>query len=264
MKVAAAQIACAAGDLEQNLRKIATFAERARDAGAELVVFPEMADTGYALDAIRASARPWNEGTVPALQEMARRFSIAILCGISEREDDTIYNAQILLDPAGNIIGRYRKTHLFRAGNFDESECFTPGSEIATCDLGGFRLGLSICYDLRFPEIYRAQAAGQQANLFIVSAGWPFPRAEHLRLLAQARAIENQSYLLLANRVGTDAGVTFCGGTAIIDPYGTVLAAASPDREELVLAGLLQETLTTVRERMSVFAHRRLDLYGKL
>jgi len=263
MKVAAAQIDCTPGDLEQNLRRIAALTERAQAAGAELVVFPEMADTGYALPAIREAARPWSEGTVSALQEMARRFSIAILCGLSEREGDAIYNAQILLDATGKIVGSYRKTHLFRAGTFDEAECFTPGDQIATCDLGGFRLGLSICYDLRFPEIYRAQAIGGQANVLIVSAAWPFPRAEHLRVLAQSRAIENQSYLILANRVGTDTGATFCGGSAVIDPYGTLLAA-SPDREELVLADLSQQTLASIRERMTVFAHRRTDLYGEL
>ncbi len=98
-------------------------------------------------------------------------------------------------------------------------------------------------------------------NVFINSSAWPFPRVEHLRLLALARAIENQSYLILANRVGTDDGVTFCGSSVIIDPYGVVLAAASADREELIQAEISEKVIASVRDRMAVFDHRREDLY---
>lgn len=261
MKVAAAQISCLPGEVETNLRKIGDFAERAKDVGAELVVFPEMADTGYVMPVIRASARPWNEGAVPALQEMAKRLSLAIICGVSEREDAVIYNSQVFVDARGEIAGRYRKTHLFCGGTVDERECFSPGDDLHSYGYGGFRVGLTICYDLRFPEVYRKLATQQEANVFVVSSAWPFPRLEHLRVLALARAIENQSYLVLANRAGKDDGLSFCGGSAIIDPNGAILAAASSDREELVIAELAQESLRSVRERMAVFAHRRSDLY---
>ncbi|MBA3830674.1 MAG: hypothetical protein H0X34_02030 [Chthoniobacterales bacterium] len=261
MKIAAAQIACVPGELKSNLHKIGQFAERAKVAGVELVVFPEMADTGYVMPIIRASAMPWKEGAVPALQEMAQRLSLAIICGVSEREDAAIYNSQVFVDAKGQIAGRYRKTHLFCAGAVDEKECFSPGDELSTVAWNGFRLGLSICYDLRFPEVYRRMAAEENANVFIVSSAWPFPRLEHLRILTLARAIENQSYLVLANRVGTDDRLTFCGGSAIIDPDGAILAAASSEGEELVIAELSHERLRSVRERMAVFAHRRSNLY---
>ena len=101
------------------------------------------------------------------------------------------------------------------------------------------------------------------ANVFVISSAWPFPRVEHLRVLATARAIENQSYVILANRVGRDEGAPFCGTSAVIDPYGVVVAAASPDRAELIVADLSQEVLNTVRERMPVLAHRREDLYDR-
>ncbi|MGH7935425.1 MAG: nitrilase-related carbon-nitrogen hydrolase, partial [Chthoniobacterales bacterium] len=155
------------------------------------------------------------------------------------------------------------KTHLFCAGSADEKECFTAGDELQSYDYGKFRLGLTICYDLRFPEIYRKLATEQSANAFIISSAWPFTRLEHLRILCQARAIENQSYLVLANRVGTDERLTFCGASAIVDPTGAVLACASSGREELIMAELSQEALETVRERMAVFAHRRSDLYAR-
>jgi omega-amidase len=259
VRVAAAQIVCRPGDLETNLRKIGEFAERARAAGAELVVFPEVADTGYYMPIIRATARPWSEGAVPALREMARRLSLAIVCGVSEKEGEVIYNSQVFIDARGEIAGSYRKTHLFCAGSIDENEWFTPGDRWVSVACAEFRLGLSICYDLRFPELYRQLATEQKTDVFIVSSAWPWPRAEHLRILAQARAIENQSYLVLANQVGTDEHLGFCGHSAIIDPAGTILAAAPPDREELVSAELKLETLRAVRGRMAVFTRRLGD-----
>ena len=97
----------------------------------------------------------------------------------------------------------------------------------------------------------------------LVSSAWPLPRARHLRALAVARAIENQSYLILANRVGVDAGVICCGTSAIIDPSGVIIASASGDREEMITGEISEEVLGSVRERMSVFRHRRPELYGK-
>ena len=264
MKIAAAQIVCVPGEVEKNLRTLERFAERAREASADLVVFPELSDTGYEMDAVRRTAQPWTEGAVPRLCAVAQRLSLAILCGVSERVVGAIFNAQVMINASGEIAGSYRKCHLFRAGTFDEGSALSEGGALAARDFGEFCLGLTICYDLRFPEIYRALATEQAANVFTVSSAWPFPRAEHLRILALARAIENQSYLVLANRVGTDNGVTFCGGSAIIDPAGAVVAAATAEREELLTAELSLEALQTVRERMAVFAHRRSDLYGRM
>jgi predicted amidohydrolase len=100
------------------------------------------------------------------------------------------------------------------------------------------------------------------ANVLLVSSAWPLPRAAHLRALAIARAIENQSYLVLANRTGVDAGVTCCGMSAIIDPSGVMIAAASGDREELLVADISAETIAAMRDKIPVFANRRTDLYG--
>jgi omega-amidase len=261
MKIAAAQIACTLGDLAANTRKLRDFAVRAKTAGAELVVFPEMADTGYAMQVIRKQAKPWSEGAVPELQEIARALSLAIISGVSEKEGDAIFNAQVTIDSAGTIMAKYRKTHLFAP--IEEDKCCTPGNALVSFDFGPLRFGLTICYDLRFPEIYRALAVDEGANVFAISSAWPFPRVEHQRVLATARAIENQSYVVLANRVGKDDGVPFCGSSAVIDPHGVVVAAASVDREELIIAEVTREVLEAVRQRMAVFAHRRPDLYDR-
>jgi len=124
-----------------------------------------------------------------------------------------------------------------------------------------FNFGLSICYDLRFPEVARALALEHDADVLLVSSAWPLPRVAHLRALAIARAIENQSYLVLANRTGVDAGVTCCGTSAVIDPSGVVLASASGDREELLTADISAEEIAAVRNKIPVFNHRRRDLY---
>jgi omega-amidase len=263
VKIAAAQISCALGDLSANLRKIHEFTSHAKDEGAELVVFPEMADTGYAMRVIREQAKPWSEGAVPELQKIAQTLSIAIISGVSERADDCIYNSQVVIDASGAIAAKYRKTHLFAPAPIEEDKCCSPGNDLASFALGPLRLGLSICYDLRFPEFHRALALEEKANVLIISSAWPFPRGEHLRILATARAIENQSYVVLANRVGTDNGVQFCGTSVVIDPSGTVVAAASAEREELVVAEISEASIQSVRASMAVFAHRRVDLYDK-
>lgn len=263
MKIAAAQIACALGDVEANVRKMRDFSERAKNAGAGLVVFPEMADTGYAMPVIQKHATEWREGAVPQLQEVARSLAIGIISGVSEREGGAIYNSQVAIDASGQIVAKYRKTHLFGPAPVEEHKCFSPGDALVSLPFGSLRLGLTICYDLRFPEVYRVLACEQGVNVFIISSAWPFPRAEHLRVLAIARAIENQSYVILSNRVGKDAGVSTCGGSAIIDSYGVIVAAASADREELVVAEVAEETIRSVRNRMAVFEDRRPEIYGK-
>ena len=261
MKVAAAQIACSLGDIDTNVRKMRDFCLRAKETGAELIVFPELADTGYSMPVIQKCAKPWTEDAVPALQKMAKEFSLVIVSGVSERADAAIYNSQVFIDANGSIAASYRKTHLFAVAPGDESACFAPGDAFVCVATGGFRFGLIICYDLRFPEVYRALAIQHDANVLINSSAWPFPRLEHLRTLAIARAIENQSYVILSNRVGVDDGVSLCGMSAIIDPYGVTLASASIDREELIVAEISEEAIAAVRDKMPVFAHRRRDLY---
>src|SRR6266699_2149128 len=261
MKIAVAQISCALGDLHSNLVKIGNFSSQAKKTGAELIVFPEMADTGYSMSVIQAHATPWTSGAVPELQKIARDLSIAIISGVSEREGASIYNSQVFIDERGKVIGKYRKTHLFTAAPIEEHKCFSPGDGFTSFAFADLRFGLSICYDLRFPEVYRKLAVENDVNAFLISSAWPFPRVEHFRTLAMARAIENQSYLIVANRVGTDNGVSFCGTSAIIDPYGVVIASASQDREELIQAEISQDVVKSVRSQMEVFAHRRPELY---
>src|SRR6266540_1041719 len=192
MKVAAAQISCSLGVPKANLLKVRDFSRAARDAGAELIVFPEMTDTGYSMSVVQAHANSWSSGFVPGLQEIAAKLSIAIVCGVSERDGTSIYNSLVLVDQRGQIAAKYRKTHLYAVAPVEEQACFASGDAFASFAFSGLRFGFSICYDLRFPEMYRKLAAEEKIGAFIVSSAWPFPRLEHFRTLALARAIENQ------------------------------------------------------------------------
>jgi omega-amidase len=261
MKIAVAQISCSLGDAEANLSKVRDFSRRAKEVGAEMIVFPEMTDTGYSMPVIQKHADEWNSGFVASLQEIANQLSMAIVSGVSERDGSSIYNSQVLVDAKGDIVAKYRKTHLYAVPPVEEQTCFTPGNEFTTFSLGGLQFGFSICYDLRFPELYRKLATDQNVGAFVISSAWPFPRVEHFRTLAMARAIENQSYVVASNRVGKDDDLWFCGNSAIIDPRGVVIAAASADREELIHADLSEELVRSVRERVQSLGHRRQDLY---
>ena len=262
MKVAVAQISCSLGDPETNLSKVRDFSRKAKEAGAEMIVFPEMTDTGYSMSVIQEHADEWNSGFVPGLREIASQLSIAIVSGVSERDGSSIYNSQVLIDARSGIAAKYRKTHLYAVAPVEEQTCFAPGDSFASFELGGLKFGFSICYDLRFPELYRKLVTEKNVDAFVVSSAWPFPRVEHWCVLAQARAIENQAYVIASNRVGKDDELWFCGSSAIIDPRGVVIAAASADREELIHADLSEQVVLSVRSRVASLAHRRPDLYG--
>lgn len=261
MKVAAAQISCELGNFDANMRKVRDFVGRAKSSGVELIVFPEMIDTGYSMPVIRKHARSWKEGAAHELAKMAMENSMTIIAGISERQGDCIFNTQILIDTQHEEMTKYRKMHLVTAAPLDERACFSPGNEFVTCEVQDLNVGLSICYDLRFPEMARSLVVKHRANVIVNSSAWPIVRAEHLRILALARAVENQSYFIIANRVGTDDGVTLCGGSMIIDPAGKILASAPADREELIQAEISRDIINDVRKKVPAFAHRRDELY---
>src|SRR5207253_6629939 len=209
---------------------------------------------------IQKHASDWKTGFVCGLQEIADQLSIAIVSGVSESDGSSIYNSQILVDAKGDVLAKYRKTHLYAVAPVEEQTCFAPGNAFESFALGDLRFGFSICYDLRFPEMYRKLATEQNVGAFLISSAWPFPRVEHFRTLVMARAIENQSYVVAPNRVGKDDDLWFCGSSSIIDPRGVVIAAASADREEIIQADVSEELVLSVRSRVESLAHRRPDL----
>ncbi len=260
MKIAVAQIKCSLGDVFANIEQIASLSQKAAKKGSEVIVFPEMTDTGYEMSVVREKASSWDEAPLHSIQKIATDHRIHVICGISEKEGEHIYNSIVAFDPTGKLLGKYRKIHLAAYPPLDEDSCFSPGNTLAIIEIGDMKWGLMICYDLRFPELSRALIL-KGAEVLVVCSAWPFPRVTHWKTLTCARAIENQAYLIAANRVGTDGMVTFCGSSCIVDPYGVIVASAAEDREAMIMGEISQENLISVRSRMPIFQHRRNDLY---
>lgn len=261
MKIALAQITCVPGDVRRNVETMAErIAEAARES-CEAIVFPEMSDTGYDISAILDKASVWDDRASPQaiLAEAARRHAIAVVAGLSERVGDDVYNAVAVLDARGRLLAKGRKTHLMNLDPIREAGRLRAGDGLATFALGGFRFGLLVCYEIRFPEIARALAMAG-AEVLLVPAAFPAARLAHWTVLTEARAIENQAYVLAVNRTGTDAGVALGGNSRAIDPWGVVLAETSA-AETMCYVTLERERLERVRGGLRVFADRREAVY---
>ena len=260
MKIGIAQTNCFPGDIKANLNMITQFTQLAKNADCEVLVFPEMVDTGYDMATIKTDAKTWKEKPFKHLQQNARKNEMGIICGISERVKDKIFNSLVVFNQQGELIGKYRKTHLAAYPPFNEHNSISPGNSLEIITIGDFKIGLMICYDLRFPEIARSLVL-KGANVLLLSSAWPFPRLIHWETLIRARAIENQAYFIAANRVGSVGKTTFCGSSRIVDPYGVVVSSAAENREELIIGEISKKTVLSVREQMPIFSHRREDLY---
>lgn len=265
MRVGVAQICCVPGDVRTNCEKILSYAREAKARGCAAVVLPELVDTGYDMSKIGEIACAWDfereESPASITMAAARESRLYVLCGLSEKVEEGIFNSFAVFNPQGVLIGKYRKTHLAAYPLFKEDSYIVPGNSLETAQVADMKWGLAICYDIRFPEVSRSLALAGIEVLAHCSA-FPFPRLSHWRTLVRARAIENQVYVLSANRVGTDAEVTFCGSSAIIDPYGVTVAEAAEDREELIVGEIRRDLVSAVRNYMPVLSQRREDLYS--
>lgn len=259
MKIGVAQLAGIPGNITGNLDTVRRLARQGADHGCRLVLFPEMADLGYDFDAM-ATHGPRSWTTVePFLADTARECGLALACGVCLADPAGLANALVVWGPDGRILDRYRKTHLFRATESDESRIFLPGDRLVDFDLDGIRFGLSICYDLRFPELFRALTL-RSCHALLMAAAWPTRRIAHWRTLAEARAVENQCYFFGANRVGNAGAFPFGGHSLCVDPWGQKVMA--DDRSEsLITMDLEPDLLQAVRAAIPALDHRRPDLY---
>ncbi|MFE4368532.1 carbon-nitrogen family hydrolase [Streptomyces sp. NPDC056835] len=243
--------------------------------GADLVVLPELWPVGaFAYESFADEAEPVDGPTFREMSRAARDAGVWLHAGsIVERASDghapdgyapdkhapdgTLYNTSLVLSPAGELVRTYRKIHRF---GFDKGEAtlMGAGGELVTVRLPETTLGLATCYDLRFPELFRGLVdAG--AETLVVPAGWPARRRAHWTLLARARAVENQAYVLACATAGTHAGVEQSGHSIVVDPWGEVLAEAGTD-EEVLTVDLDPAVVATTRERFPALKDRRLGL----
>lgn len=205
-------------------------------AGADLVVLPELWTTGaFAYEGFGTEAEPLEGPTYEAMAKAASDAGVWLHAGsVPERDPDgPLYNTSLVFSPSGDLAAAYRKIHRF---GFDKGEAVLMGAgrDLVTVRLPDTTLGLATCYDLRFPELFRGLVdAG--AETFVIPAGWPERRRAHWTLLAQARAVENQAYVLACGTAGTHAGVPQAGHSIVVDPWGELLAQAGPGEEVLTV-----------------------------
>lgn len=253
-----AQMNVARGDPETNLATVAALTEEATRRGSDLVIFPELWDSGFALDRAAELASPLGEGLFTRVAELAQQHRLYLTGSMLEARAGRIYNCAAVFAPDGDIVGVYRKVHLI--GLMDEDKWITPGDALTALDLPWGRTGLAICYDLRFPELFRHLVVAEGARLIILPASWPRPRRMHWRALVRARAIENQCFFAACNRVGQGGKYNFFGASALVDPSGERLVEAG-DTSVLLTAEIDFARVDEVRAALPVLKDRRADLY---
>ncbi|MCM3267385.1 carbon-nitrogen family hydrolase [Paenibacillus elgii] len=254
------QMDIAIGEPERNFAKLESLLHEAvsHDTLPDVIVFPEMWNTGYALDRIQDLADPYGERTEALLSAFSRKHGVNIIGGsIAEKRDNGVYNTIFAYDRQGNRAGDYSKIHLFRL--MDEEKFLQSGDRAGELQLDGIPAGMMICYDIRFPELARKLALGG-AQILFVPAEWPNPRLHHWRTLLMARAIENQMFVVSCNRVGVSGTTEFFGHSMVIDPWGEVLAEGG-ETETIIRAAVDLSEVPAVRSKIPVFEDRRPSLY---
>ena len=268
MRVAVAQIDPKLAEVERNLETCVTRLEEAASDGAKLLVLPECAIPGYMFDSAE-EALPFAEEipgpSTEVLERECRRLGMHVVCGMLERGRDALHNSAVLIGPDG-LIGTYRKTHLPFLG---VDRFVVPGDAFDVYDTPLGRIGVEICYDLRFPEVTRTLAL-KGADIIAHPTNFPLAARPQTEFITRARACENRIYLLTSNRVGKERSGEFCGWSQIVEPRGERLAEAGADEEALLLADV---DLERARDKdfvipgeyeLYLFGHRRPDLYGAL
>ncbi|MPY65081.1 carbon-nitrogen family hydrolase [Streptomyces spongiae] len=265
MRASLIQIGVDEGEsVESRRRRVAALVRE--QSGADLVVLPELWTTGaFAYEEFTAEAEPLEGPTYEVMAKAASDAGVWLHAGsIPERDPDgPLYNTSLVFSPSGELAAAYRKIHRF---GFDKGEAVLmgAGSELVTVRLPGpgsergTTLGVATCYDLRFPELFRGLVdAG--AEILVVPAGWPERRRSHWTLLAQARAVENQAFVLACGTAGTHAGVPQAGHSIVVDPWGEVLGEAGAG-EEVLTVEFDAEKVATTREQFPALKDRVLGL----
>lgn len=257
--VAAVQMNILSRNQEANLAKALSLIEKAAKK-ADIICLPELFTTGFDYEYITNYAAPIENQITTAISERAKELKTFIIAGsIPEKTDKGIYNTSIFFDDNGEIIGKYRKLHLFPL--MEEDKHFIEGSELPVFDTPLGKIGIMLCYDLRFPEVARKLALSG-AELIFVPAEFPQPRIAHWQTLLHARAIENQVYIVGVNRIGKDSANIFFGNSCVINPWGDLLAT-SKDTEFIVKAEIDISNLYDIRKKLPCLNKIRTDFCEK-
>ena len=259
LRIALIQQDTAWQDPAANLLRARSFVAKAAAAGARVVVFPELFTLGFTM-----APEPFAEAlpgpTSDALGALSREFGLHVIGSVVEANQPHPRNAAFVTAPDGSLLAAYRKIHPFSYG--EENRHYSGGTECPVFEIDGIPCGLQICYDLRFPEPFRALAT-KGAEVVFVPANWPLQRISAWSTLLAARAIENQMAVCGVNRVGRDPHLEYPGRSAIHDAFGEVVALGD-DKEGLVIGDLDLTNLRAWRERFPALKDRRPEVYSQL
>ncbi len=261
IRVALAQMTPVLCDKPANVAAADRAIGLAAGRGADLVMLPELFLTGYfTRERTGQMAEPLDGPSLSAIRECARRYGIMVLIGFAERDPASglLYDSVCLIGRDGGTAGCYRKTHLFG----EEPRYFAAGDDIRPVDLGPWRAGLMVCFDVEFPEVSRTLALGGASLLLVASANMT-PYEAYQDVYVRARALENHCFCALVNRVGVEQDTVFCGRSAIVDPFGRDLCRADGG-EEIVTADLSLSQTEEARASVGYLARRRPWLYRAL
>lgn len=255
-------------DKEKNKTIAREFCRRAVEQGVQMVVLPEMWNCPYSNDYFRSFSEPEDGDTANFLSVLARELSCYIVGGSFPEidEENRVYNTSLSFDPKGQVIAKHRKAHLFDIDvdggiRFMESETLTAGDKVTVMDTEFGKVGVAICYDVRFPELFRSMAL-QGAKLVILPAAFNMTTGPvHWQLTMRARALDNQLYLAACAPARMDNGVyESYGHSMVADPWGQVIAETGAE-EDIVFATIDTEYVDSVRRQLPLLAHRREELY---
>lgn len=262
VKLLGIQMQSVFNDKVANYQKISKALAKNVDFEPDLVLLPEMFNTGYDSKNFEKNAEPVPaDATSMLLSGLAEKYHTNIAGSMLERSfDGSLRNTLVIFDRTGQLCAKYHKTHLFSHQGYDEGKYIEAGDKIVTVDLDFAKVGLSICYDLRFPEFYRTLAL-RDVGVVLCPAAWPDVRENHWVTLLKARAIENQFFVFAVNQSGK---VTLsrkdAGKSMVVDPWGDVVASCG-DTEEVLRAEIDLNKICEAREKIMVFKDRRTDLY---
>jgi len=251
MRVIALQLDIAWEDKSKNYDKVISLLEAENFESGGLCVLPELFSSGFSMNVAKICEPIDREkGTKEFLSRLAKRFGLFVVGGLAELADGNLgRNIACVYAPDGHQIGRYCKIHPFSFGQ--EDKYYLSGEEIIRFDCNGFVACPFICYDLRFPELFRIAVRRYSANLFLVLANWPAARREHWAVLLRARAIENQAYVIGVNRIGNDINHRYSGDSMIIGPKGEIIALAE-DCECVIQGDIDVEVVNCWRDKFPV------------
>jgi omega-amidase len=256
MKLALVQLNVVSGAVEQNREHGLELTALAAET-ADVIVLPELWTTGYSLRHVGDFAETEAGPTLEGLKKIAQKNDVMIVGGsLAYRKDNHIYNGLFVVNAEG-IVATYQKVHLFSM--FNEGNFFSAGQKLCLFDLAGHKAGAAICYDLRFPELFRSLAL-QGSSLIFVPAEWPTARGDNWRVLVQARAVENQVFICAVNCVGQHKNHPFFGHSLLVGPDGTIIVEGD-NKEDILYGDIDFQFIAEVRRSMDIFADRRGDLY---